>query len=85
MRRSPAFRDSIAIDQRIKNIVKNLGVSGRTFQQYEEYFQNLASDAGLKAWEADRLLYDFNEQFLTALDLQRRAHRKNRVTKAGCR
>jgi hypothetical protein len=53
----PDFHNSIAIDQRIKNVSVALGVSFASYEDHERFYQSLAADAGLEPWELDRVLY----------------------------
>lgn len=62
----PEFRDSIAIDARIKTISKTLGLSFASYQAHEEFYLSVARDAGLNGWELDRLLFNYTEKFLSA-------------------
>ncbi|WP_178861771.1 hypothetical protein [Thiomicrorhabdus cannonii] len=57
------FRDSIAIDARIKAISETLGLSFRKYEEHEKFFQDVASKAGLNGWELDRLMYNFRDDF----------------------
>jgi len=60
----PDFRDSIAIDQRIKAISKALGLSFKNYDDHENFYRSVAHDAGLNGWELDRLMYRFTKEFL---------------------
>jgi len=54
------FRDSIAIDVRLKNVSTALGLTfARPFPEHERFYQDVAQAAGLNGWELDRLLYHF--------------------------
>jgi len=57
------FRDSIAIDARIKAISEALGLSFKKYEEHEQFFLDVASKAGLNGWELDRLMYNFREDF----------------------
>lgn len=57
------FRDSIAIDVRIKAISEALGLNFKKYQEHEEFFLNVARAAGLNGWELDRLMYNFRGDF----------------------
>jgi len=57
------FRDSIAIDARIKAISEALGLSFKKYEEHEQFFLDVASKAGLSGWELDRLMYNFREDF----------------------
>ena len=57
------FRDSIAVDARIKSISEALGVSFKSYQEHEAFFLDVARLAGLNGWELDRLMYHFKSDF----------------------
>ena len=57
------FRDSIAIDTRIKAISKALGVSFDSYSEHEQFYINAAKMAGLNGWELDRMLFSYREEF----------------------
>ena len=56
------FRNSIAIDIRIKAISTALGLSFRTYVDHEQFYLDVAEAAGINGWEMDRLLYNWNDQ-----------------------
>jgi hypothetical protein len=60
----PDFRDSIAIDARIKAISQALGLSFRGYEEHEEFYLNVAHEAGLNGWELDRLMWKFTGEFI---------------------
>ncbi len=51
------FRDSIAIDGRIKKVTERLGLSFGTYREHEAFYLDVARKAGVSGWELDRLLY----------------------------
>ncbi len=57
------FRDSIAIDARIKSISAALGVSFRNYSEHEKFYIESARLAGINGWELDRLLFNFKSEF----------------------
>ena len=63
----PDFHDAIAVDERIKKITTALGYSFSGYVDHEQFYQELARDAGLQPWELDRLLYHFNDDILAAI------------------
>jgi hypothetical protein len=65
----PDFHDTVAVDLRIKKITKALGYSFETFEEEENFYQDIAKEAGLSSWELDRLLYNYTDQFLAATRL----------------
>lgn len=56
------FRDSIAIDVRIKAISETLGLTFDSYDDHERFFLDVAAEAGLNGWELDRLLFNFRGQ-----------------------
>lgn len=66
------FRKSIAIDSRIKKVSEILGVSFHSYLEHEQFYVGVAQDAGLEnAWELDRLLFNFNNEVISRLQLGR--------------
>lgn len=53
------FRDSIALDIRIKAISVALGLSFESYAEHEAFYVDVAREAGLNGWELDRLLFNF--------------------------
>lgn len=51
------FRDSVAIDIRIKAISSALGLTFASYEVHEAFYLGVAAQAGLNGWELDRLLY----------------------------
>lgn len=56
------FRDSIAVDSRIKAISERLGVSFGSYRAHEAFYLGVANLAGVNGWELDRLLYNFQHE-----------------------
>lgn len=52
------FRDSIAIDARIKAISKLLDLNFRKYEEEENFYLEVGKKANLNGWEVDRLLYN---------------------------
>lgn len=59
------FRNSIAIDARIKALSQAWGLSFRSYADHEEFYLSIAAEAGLNGWELDRLMFNFQSEFLT--------------------
>jgi len=53
------FRDCIAVDARIESITKKLGLTFASYASHEEFYLDVARQAGLNGWELDRLMYNF--------------------------
>jgi thermostable 8-oxoguanine DNA glycosylase len=64
----PEFRNSIALDQRIAKVSRALGLASRSYTELEQFYQQVAQEAGLEGWELDRILYNFNKEVLAALN-----------------
>lgn len=62
------FRNSIAVDERIKSISRALGVAFKSYEEHERFYQRLAEDAGLEPWEVDRVLYWNLDRALHAME-----------------
>jgi hypothetical protein len=58
------FRNSIAIDARIKAVSETLGLSFSTYVEHEDFYLSVAKAAGLNGWELDRLIFNFKAEFL---------------------
>lgn len=63
----PAFRNSVAVDERIQNVTEALGLSFTRFEQHEGFYLDVAERAGIEGWELDRLLYNFTDEALERL------------------
>jgi len=61
------FRDSIAVDARIKSVSVTLGMSFASYPAHEAFYLGVAQQAGLNGWELDRLLYNFTEDVKSRL------------------
>ncbi len=61
------FRESIAIDDRIKAITEALGLSFKTYADQEQFFLDVAHGAGINGWELDRLMYNFKDEIIQNL------------------
>ena len=82
----PDFRDSIAVDQRIKNISEALALEFGPYADAEQFYLSVAHAAGLTGWELDRLLFNFQEEVLARLGctLARRGVRGTPAAQVGC-
>lgn len=58
------FRDSIAIDVRIKALSEQWGLSFSSYAAHEEFYLAVATDAGINGWELDRLMFNYQREFL---------------------
>lgn len=64
----PAFRDTVAVDERLKKVARAMGLNETGYAQAEAFYCAIACDAGLEAWELDRLLYNFTDHFLQVIE-----------------
>lgn len=63
----PAFRNTVAVDERIKKVANALGSGSRRYRDVEAFFCAVAADCDMEPWEVDRLLYNFTDHFLNAI------------------
>jgi hypothetical protein len=63
----PDFRNSIAVDARIKKITRTLGLTFRTYEEEEKFYLDVAERAGLKGWDLDRIMYRFRDSVIEGL------------------
>jgi thermostable 8-oxoguanine DNA glycosylase len=63
----PDFRDSIAIDERIKKVSSALGLTFTKYEEGEKFYLSVAHAAGLVGWELDRLLYGHTAEVLASV------------------
>jgi hypothetical protein len=64
----PEFRDSVALDVRVRSVTDALGLAFDRYEAEEAFFVDVARRAGLQAWDVDRLLYSFRDVVLEALE-----------------
>jgi thermostable 8-oxoguanine DNA glycosylase len=70
----PDFRDTIAVDQRIKRVTEALDYSFKNYAEHEQLYKDIAREAGLQGWELDRLLYNHRDEFLASVSIDERLH-----------
>jgi thermostable 8-oxoguanine DNA glycosylase len=63
----PDGYDSIAVDQQIQNLSAALGVKFKTYAAHEQYYRDIAREANVQPWALDRLVYNFTDYFLWAV------------------
>jgi hypothetical protein len=61
----PDFRNSIAVDARIKHLSGSLRLAFRSYAEHEEFYLDVAREARLNGWELDRLIFNFSGEFLS--------------------
>ncbi|OOG53741.1 hypothetical protein [Rhodanobacter sp. C03] len=64
----PHFRDTIAVDVRLRNLAVGLGHTETSYDSREHFFRDIARDCDLEAWELDRLLYHYEKHFLRIVE-----------------
>jgi len=62
------FRDSIAIDTRIKAISSQWGLEFNSYADHESFYLSVARAADLNGWELDRLMFRFQTVFYPPID-----------------
>jgi hypothetical protein len=62
------FRDCIAIDARILRVTRALGLTFSNYRSHEDFYLDVAHEAGINGWELDQLLYYHVDEVLKALD-----------------
>lgn len=58
------FRDTIAIDSRIKNILSSWSYKNKDYEETELFLLQIAKESNLNGWELDRLMYNFEKEFI---------------------
>ncbi|WP_119841755.1 HD domain-containing protein [Salinibacter ruber] len=66
--RHPDFENKVALDQRIRGITELLGRQFESYEAEEQFYLEVAEEAGLTGWELDRLLYNFTDRFERAIE-----------------
>ncbi len=61
------FRESIAIDERIKKVLSAIGHTSENYSKTEHFLLEVAHGAGLNGWEMDRLIYNYTDEVLAGL------------------
>lgn len=65
--KDPDFEDCVALDSRIEKVERLLGTDRGGYAEREQALVEIAHDAGLSAWELDRILYNRLDWVLAAL------------------
>jgi hypothetical protein len=63
----PFFHEKIALDSRIRSISSELGLNLKAYSDHENFYLNIAKEAGIEGWELDRLIFEHRDEFLNAL------------------
>jgi thermostable 8-oxoguanine DNA glycosylase len=64
----PDFRESVAIDARIRSVSSELGLSFDSYEEHEQFYLDVAHNAGLSGWELDRLIFNFRDEIVCRLE-----------------
>ena len=64
----PDFRECMALDSRAQSITGALGYSFKRYEEHEQFYLEIAHAAHINGWELDRLLYNFRDHYLAAVD-----------------
>ncbi|MDX2077510.1 MAG: hypothetical protein SFZ02_13860 [bacterium] len=63
----PEFHQSIAIDSRLEDVLKELGLPEKNYEIGEQFFLDIAKECHVDGWTIDRILYNFKGNVLTIL------------------
>jgi hypothetical protein len=69
----PEFRNSIAVDERLRRISQELGLSfkDKDYESHENFYLDVARKVGLEGWELDRLIFRFVDDIICLLRMGR--------------
>jgi tetratricopeptide (TPR) repeat protein len=62
------FTDCIAVDARIRRISRCFGLRFTGYNEQERFYLRVAEEAGISGWELDRLMFNYTDEFLEALE-----------------
>ncbi len=65
----PNFLNSIAVDSRIEVISKKLELDLASYEDKENFYLGAAKLAGIDGWDLDRLMFNFQGEFLEEITL----------------
>ena len=63
----PEFRDSIALDTRVKGVTVALGLEFSSYEAHEQFYLDVARRAGIDGWTVDRLIYNWRGEVLRGI------------------
>ncbi|MDD2836754.1 MAG: hypothetical protein PHY05_11490 [Methanothrix sp.] len=63
----PLFHEKIALDSRIRSVSNELRLNLKRYSDHENFYLNIAKEAGIEGWELDRLIFEHRDEFLNAL------------------
>lgn len=64
----PDFRDTVALDIRIRNITGELDISFDSYDEEEEFYVRVADRLGVTPWELDRTLYRYTDEVIEGIE-----------------
>jgi hypothetical protein len=64
----PDFRDTVALDTRIRNVTDELGIGFDSYEQEEEFYIAVADRIGVTPWELDRILYRYTDEVIESVE-----------------
>lgn len=67
------FHDSIAVDQRIKRISRELGLAMKTYADSLFFYRQVAAKANIQPWELDRILYKYKDEVVRRISSAEKA------------
>lgn len=68
----PDFRQSIAIDTRIKTLTSMFGFRFSNYESHEKFLLEIASKANITGWELDRLMFWFYDEWKSEIKKRRK-------------
>jgi hypothetical protein len=85
--RDPDFANSIAVDSRLMSVGRILGMNTDIYEEQERFFLDIAKDAGISGWEADRLIYNHRDELLVeaGIDIPWKKNKPGDWPADGCR
>lgn len=78
----PKFRNVVAVDARLTQILSQLGLDLRPYPEAEQFFRRAAHLADVDAWTLDRILYNFTEEAKNGLSSTAPSTNTRRIAKA---
>ena len=64
----PDFRDTLALDTRIKNVTDELGIEFNSYEQHEKFYVSAANSLSITPWELDRILYRYTDEIIEEIE-----------------
>jgi len=64
----PDFRNTVALDTRIRNVTDELDIEFDSYEQEEEFYIVVADRLGVTPWELDRILYRYTDEVIESVE-----------------